>query len=65
MSSFTPLSTLLAARRHDAGRVHFMVPEDWLQGRTSFGGLIAALAVQAMRDVAGAAWPANVRLRAL
>ena len=37
----------------------------WAQGRTSFGGLIAAYAVQAMRDIAGAGWPANVSLRAL
>lgn len=64
-SSFTPLSTLLAARRRDAGRVGFDIPPDWLQGRTSFGGLIATLAVQAMRDVAGAAWPETVKLRAL
>jgi acyl-CoA thioesterase len=32
-----------------------------MQGRTTFGGLIAALAVQAMRDVEGSDWP----LRAL
>jgi acyl-CoA thioesterase len=65
MNTFTPLSTLLAARTHGADRVRFDVPEDWLQGRTSFGGLISVLAVQAMRDVAGAAWPDAVRLRAL
>lgn len=65
MSNFTPLSTLLAARSRDENRVRFEVSSDWLQGRTSFGGLIAVLAVQAMRDVAGAAWPASVRLRAL
>ncbi len=65
MSTFTPLSTLLAARTRTTDNVGFTVPEDWLQGRTSFGGLISVLAVQAMRDVAGAAWPATVRLRAL
>ncbi len=65
MNTFTPLSTLLAARTRDGDRVRFEVPEDWLQGRTSFGGLISVLAVQAMRDVAGAAWPDAVRLRAL
>lgn len=65
MSSFTPLGTLLGARRHLDGRVGFDIPPDWLQGRTSFGGLISTIAVQAMRDVAGGAWPAEVKLRAL
>jgi acyl-CoA thioesterase len=64
-TSFTPLSTLLARRRRDSGRTGFDIPADWLQGRTSFGGLIATLAVQAMRDVVGAAWPEAVKLRAL
>ena len=36
-----------------------------MQGCTPFGGSISAYAVQAMRDVAGAGWPANVSLRAL
>lgn len=39
----------------------FEVGEDWQQGRTVFGGLLSALAVQAMRDVCGSDWP----LRAL
>jgi acyl-CoA thioesterase len=65
MTDFTPLSTLLDARRREADRSHFVVPGDWLQGRTSFGGLISVLAVQAMRDVVGGAWPAEVKLRAL
>jgi acyl-CoA thioesterase len=61
----TPLSTLLARRERRAHEVAFDVPEDWTQGRTSFGGLISAYAAQAMRDVAGSAWPAGVALRAL
>ncbi|HET7793340.1 MAG TPA: thioesterase family protein [Rhizobacter sp.] len=65
MPTFTPLSTLLAARSRHENRVGFNVPEDWLQGRTSFGGLISVIAVQAMRDVAGANWAADVHLRAL
>ncbi|MCR5883137.1 thioesterase family protein [Rhizobacter sp. J219] len=65
MSSLTPLSTLLAGRRRQAHDVSFDIPADWLQGRTSFGGLISTLAVQAMRDVAGRDWPATVKLRAL
>ncbi len=45
--------------------VRFEIPEDWLQGRTSFGGLIAACSAQAMRDVGGAEWDEAVRLLAL
>ena len=68
-----PLSRLLAERRGlptdpdgpGEGRVVFEVSRDWLQGRTCFGGLIAVLGVQAMRDIAGPDWPAEVSLRAL
>lgn len=65
MTAQTPLSALLEGRIAGSGSVQFDIPEDWLQGRTTFGGLIAVLAVQAMRDIAGAHWPAGVRLRAL
>ena len=34
-----------------------IVPSDWLQGRTAFGGMQAAIAVRAMRE----ALPADVR----
>lgn len=63
----TSLPDLLSARRrHDgAPTVTFEVPADWQQGRTTFGGLISTLAAQAMRDVAGANWSPEVRLRAL
>lgn len=65
MADFLPLSRLLDARTRDGETVRFDISEDWQQGRTSFGGLVSALAVQAMRDVAAAAWPAGVQLRAL
>lgn len=59
------LAELLSRReRTDAGslhRVRFDVSPDWQQGRTTFGGVLSALAVQAMRDVCGSDWP----LRAL
>ena len=61
----TAFPELIAARMRGDHATTFEVTEDWLQGRTSFGGLISAYAVQAMRDVAGAGWPANVSLRAL
>lgn len=65
-----PLARLLAGRRIECqpgqARVAFDVSDDWLQGRTAFGGLSAALGVQAMRDAASASdWPTEVGLRAL
>lgn len=60
----TPLPQLLSQRRRlegNAPRVRFHVTPDWQQGRTTFGGLLSLLVVQAMRDVCGNDWP----LRAL
>ena len=61
----TPFSTLIAQRQQRGAEVIFDIPDDWLQGRTSFGGLVSALSVQAMHDVAGGGWPEGVTLRAL
>lgn len=63
--SFTPFHEILAARRVEGALLQFDVPADWQQGRTAYGGLASALAVQAMHDIAGPAWPPDVRLRAL
>lgn len=60
-SAVCPLPDLLASRASQDARIRFQVGEDWGQGRTTFGGLLSLLAVQAMRDVCGAEWP----LRAL
>lgn len=57
----THLAQILSTRQHEGHRVDFQVTPDWGQGRTTFGGLLSALVVQAMRDVCGADWP----LRAL
>ena len=65
MTALNRFSTLAGQRRSVDGAVRFGVTDDWLQGRTCYGGLIAALSVVAMRDRAGAAWPADVGLRAL
>ncbi len=65
MNATTALSDLLARRVIGDTSVEFDIPEDWQQGRTTFGGLVAALAVQAMRDIAGSGWPTGVQLRAL
>ena len=64
-AAFTPFFDLLTSRTRAGDSVSFNVTDDWLQGRTAFGGLIAAIAAQAMRDVAGAGWPAELRLRGL
>ncbi len=65
MPQLTHFSTLAARRQSTDEGVRFEVSDDWLQGRTCYGGLVSALAVQAMRDRAGAHWPAQVSLRAL
>lgn len=61
----TPFSALLAQRRRQDDVVSYEVPDDWGQGRTLFGGVQSALAVQAMRDVVGSLWPAEMGLRAV
>ena len=65
MPRLNPLPELIERRRVGADAVFFPVTEDWQQGRTCFGGLISTLAVQAMRDLAGNAWPADAGLRGL
>jgi acyl-CoA thioesterase len=57
--------SLVARRRFDGGVHRFSISDDWLQGRTCFGGLVSAIAVQAMRDQVGQGWPTDVSLRAL
>lgn len=47
----TAFSKLLASAELGAGRAALEVPEDWMQGRSVFGGLQVALAVQAMRTL--------------
>lgn len=65
MSAPVPFSATVAARSIAGATVHFHLGDDWQQGRTAYGGVVAALAAQAMRDVAGAEWPAGVTLRSL
>lgn len=64
-----PLARLLEQRRQtpSAGGalVEFDVSEDWLQGRTAFGGLTSAFGVQAMRDAGAAQATTAAPLRAL
>jgi len=39
----TPLGTMLAAVRVAGDAAHYTITDDWLQGRTTYGGLSAAL----------------------
>jgi acyl-coenzyme A thioesterase PaaI-like protein len=48
----TPFSELLSRIQASPGAATLDVPEDWLQGRTLFGGLQAVIGLAAMRTVA-------------
>src|SRR3954468_18090500 len=50
--STTPFSVLLARIQTREGASTLDVPEDWLQGRTLFGGLQAVVGLAAMRSIA-------------
>ena len=51
----TPFSVLLSQVQASEGTALLDVPDDWLQGRTLFGGLQAVVGLAAMRSVAPAA----------
>jgi acyl-CoA thioesterase len=56
----TPFSTLMKNVQKENEFLTLHIPEDWLQGRTVFGGLQAAFALRAMRE-----WVPQLPLRAL
>lgn len=47
----TPFSELMQSAQEEPGACTMDVPDDWLQGRSVFGGLQAAVAVRAMRTL--------------
>ena len=47
------LSAILAAARPIDGGFTLAIPDDWMQGRTSYGGLSSALALTAAQGLAG------------
>ncbi len=57
ITSFTDILTPTA---RSADSLTFTISEDWLQGRSSFGGLQAAFALTAMRQLTGVAAPLRV-----
>ena len=48
------LGDVFSTFERDAIGARFFVPADWMQGRTSLGGLLTAFAVHAMREHVGA-----------
>jgi acyl-coenzyme A thioesterase PaaI-like protein len=54
-STITPFSVLLARMQAGEGASRLDVPDDWLQGRTLFGGMQAVVGLAAMRTLAPAA----------
>lgn len=49
----TTYTQLLAGLEHGReGRIEANVPDDWMQGRTTYGGLTAALAMESARQLA-------------
>ena len=52
MADKTPFSLLLSRIQAGEGVSTLDVPEDWLQGRTLFGGLQAVIGLAAMRSIA-------------
>jgi acyl-CoA thioesterase len=52
-----PVATALAGTRGPAGRLTFTVSDDWLQGRTTFGALLTAFGLRAIRDLVGGERP--------
>lgn len=48
-----PYSDLITGLKRGAkGRLETVIPEDWMQGRTTYGGLTAALSHEAARELA-------------
>lgn len=45
----TPFSSLTAAMQREGEHQSINLPQDWLQGRTAYGGLSAALCLEAIR----------------
>lgn len=56
----TPFAEIITPTAQDADALRFNISDDWLQGRSSFGGLQAAFALVGMRKLTGVAAPLRV-----
>lgn len=52
-SPSTPFSNLLAGMQREGDHHSIVLPEDWLQGRTAYGGLSASLCLEAVQRSLG------------
>lgn len=57
----TPFSSILNTVTEDFETNRFKLPEDWMQGRAGYGGLVAALSLKSMRFLV----PADRKVRSL
>lgn len=57
----TAFATLINKVQNTNNDTQFLVPEDWMQGRTVFGGLVAAMVLKSMRNHA----PEDRKVRSL
>lgn len=60
MTATVDFQALLQPLSHTPEGLRFHIPDDWLQGRSAFGGLQAAFALKAMRELTGVASPLRV-----
>lgn len=58
--SVTSFAEIITPTRQSADALTFTITDDWLQGRSSFGGLQAAFALIAMRQLTAVAAPLRV-----
>ena len=58
--SITSFTDILTPTAQGADSLTFTISDDWLQGRSSFGGLQAAFALAAMRSLTGVTAPLRV-----
>lgn len=60
MSTKTSFAEAIVPTARDTESLTFTVNDDWLQGRSSFGGLQVAFALRAMRELTGVTAPLRV-----
>ena len=60
MSDTVAFDTILRPTARREGELCFTITEDWMQGRSTFGGLQAAMALKAMRETTGVTAPLRV-----
>lgn len=57
----TPFASLIDPPQNGAGNAQISVPNDWMQGRTVYGGLVAAMTLTSMRGLV----PGERKIRSL